>query len=444
MSVENLLLNDILNNNTLYEVYEDCNNKLQYTLDNGEKIKICEMNKLKSDTIILNDEKYFKFITGNAKYIAAYAEINKGNIPMLGSSLANECKAHYVKAIKDQDIVKVPCVTFNKDNAKGSRAFYRNYDFVMDRHHICIITTDLVSPNYLSTILDNILVFKNYGWGSNVANANDVKLLSLKIPKIKKINNKVYLSIDLQRSITKNIEYKLANINSKSEILNTIEKVIDMEIEKYLDNKIQELSKYNNISSLDLVSDNEIFRFIKGNRVTKSRIMTSQTIHNSIPIYSASKFDSEIFGFSNKDFLENNGNVIIENSSILLNADGSTGKTRIKKKGFAINDVVFAIEILDKNISLSYIQRVINNELNKYNLNYTNKLYENDLKQKNIKIRIPLKQNSDIDYDVIKDIDTEVKNIRLKFLNTERMNEVLNFAKDKLFQLILEERSKND
>lgn len=152
MNIKHILLKDILNNNTLYEV-EEIDGRLEYILDeSGEKVGICEIDDVDFNIVSLNNSKYFEFITGMAKYIVSYAENNPGDIPMLGSSLSNDCIAHYIKAIKEDDIIKVPCVSFNKDNAKGSRAFYRDYYFVMDRHHVCILTTDLVSPIYLSLV----------------------------------------------------------------------------------------------------------------------------------------------------------------------------------------------------------------------------------------------------------------------------------------------------
>ena len=180
--VQTQLLKNILENNTLYEV-EDIEGELEYKLDeNGERIKICEIDEIKFDDIKLSNKKYFEFKKGQNKYIVSYAENNKGDIPMLGSSLNNDCIAYYVEPINVDDVINSKCVSFNKDNAKGSRAFLRNYPFIMDRHHIAILQTELISPRYLQIALDKVLMEKNFGWGNNVANAEVIKKLYISIP----------------------------------------------------------------------------------------------------------------------------------------------------------------------------------------------------------------------------------------------------------------------
>jgi hypothetical protein len=228
--VQTQLLKDILENNTLYEV-EEIDSKLEYKLnENGEKIRICEIDEIEFDEIKLSNKKYFEFKKGQNKYIVDYAENNKGDIPMLGSSLTNKCIAYYIIPIDEKDVIYSKCITFNKDNAKGSRAFLRDFPFVMDRHHIAILQTELVSINYSQILIDNILKERNFGWGDNVANAEVVKKLSIKIPKEKKLNHTIYSSYKLQQSIAKNIGEKLTNIKLKEQIINKMLKINEMKI----------------------------------------------------------------------------------------------------------------------------------------------------------------------------------------------------------------------
>lgn len=177
-----------------------------------------DINKIQFDDISLANDTYFEFIKGKNKYIQKYITKNPGEYPILGSSLKNECIANYIKPIDSSDIINKPCVSFNKDNAKGSIPFYRNYPFLMDRHHIAILCSDDIFPQYLYYSLITYFEKSKFGWGENVADVPTVSTHSIPIPKD---YNENYKSIDIQKAIVEFLEYSFDNLER---IKNNIDK----------------------------------------------------------------------------------------------------------------------------------------------------------------------------------------------------------------------------
>jgi len=143
-----------------------------------------DLGKVEFELLSLGNEKIFKFSKGLNKYIRTSVAANPGEVPVVGASLDNEGIYSYVSPISPSDLIDKPSVTFNKDNAKGSRAFFRDYPFVMDRHHIGIIPNDEnVYPKFLYHFLDTFLIAQKFGWGENVATVELIQEASLPIPK---------------------------------------------------------------------------------------------------------------------------------------------------------------------------------------------------------------------------------------------------------------------
>ena len=162
------------------------------------------------ENIALSNEKYFIFIKGKNKYIQRYIQANKGEYPILGSSLKNSCISAYIKPIDESDIINKKSVTFNKDNAKGSVPFFRDYPYLMDRHHIAIIPNDkLVNTRYLEKALIHFFEKSAFGWGDNVADVTAVQKHLVPIPKDL---NKFYSSYQIQEAIVEFLEYSFENI----------------------------------------------------------------------------------------------------------------------------------------------------------------------------------------------------------------------------------------
>ena len=171
------------------------------------------------------DEKVFKFVKGQNKYIRRYVDVNAGEIPVLGSSLDNECIYSKIKPINPKDVVTEESVSFNKDNAKGSRAFHRNYPYLMDRHHIAIIPNKkIVYPQYLQQYLDSFLRSKNYGWGTHVASEKEIRQYKMPVPKNL---NESYTSFILQKAILLFIEYYQNDNNHKLATITEIGKLAE-------------------------------------------------------------------------------------------------------------------------------------------------------------------------------------------------------------------------
>ena len=162
------------------------------------------------ENISLSNKKYFTFIKGKNKYIQRYIQANKGDYPILGSSLKNSCISAYIKPIDESDIINKKSVTFNKDNAKGSVPFFRDYPYLMDRHHIAIIPNDkLIDAKYLEKTLIHFFEKSAFGWGDNVADVTAVQKHLVPIPKDL---NKFYSSYQIQEAIVEFLEYSFENI----------------------------------------------------------------------------------------------------------------------------------------------------------------------------------------------------------------------------------------
>lgn len=182
------------------------------------------------DNIDYSNSEIFKFVKGQNKYIQSYIKNNPGTVAELGSSLTNQCIASYIEPISPSDVINDICVSFNKDNAKGSRAFYRDYPFVMDRHHIAIIpNSKFINIKYFQKYLDQFLILKKYGWGENVASVEEITKYHIPIPK--KINEK-YNSLILQDAIFRFLEFyenkNMAQLDVISRALDDIKQVEEL------------------------------------------------------------------------------------------------------------------------------------------------------------------------------------------------------------------------
>lgn len=443
------MLREILEDTTLYEVIEK-DGKLEYNKKDGKRIKICEIKDVNFYEITaIKSNQYFTIDNGQRITKNKLESTNNGMsnpVEVYSSSEFDEEVFGYIEKTKllelkpNQKIYNGKSILLNTGGSVGAiRLKNKPYEYTtIDNVVVYKSVEKICSIDYLYYALSSVMDRSKFNYANTLRGNDLIKAdLVLRIPEEKKINDKLYSSYDIQLSISKNIEDKINNIQNKINIVEAMMKISEMKIENFLDKRIKELSNKKNLISLELTSKNNYYNFIKGKRITKSEIIGFKTVDNDIPIYSASKFDEEIFGFSNKDFLNKKGNQILTNPSILINADGSTGITRIKKdKKFAINDVVFAIEVLDERISLNYIKRIIDNELLKHNLNYANKLYETDLKNKKINIILPVDNNL-IDYDEIKKIDDEVEKIKKSNHYLINIKEILSLAKEKVLQKII-------
>ncbi len=184
------------------------------------KYKGFKLENMAFETVSFSDSDVFTFVKGLNKYVRTYIDNNAGEIAVMGSSLDNNCITSYIVPIAETDIIRAECVSFNKDNAKGSRAFFRNFPFVMDRHHLALIpNAEKVNAQYLYQFLDYFLQTKSYGWGTNVASVDEIKNYDLVIPKPQ---NDVFSSLDIQEILVEFIAFYQKESDNKADILSKI------------------------------------------------------------------------------------------------------------------------------------------------------------------------------------------------------------------------------
>ena len=196
-----------------------------------EKYLDLDIDNIQFDNISLSNDAYFEFIKGKNKYIQKYITKHPGEYPILGSSLKNECIANYIQPIDMSDVVDKPCVSFNKDNAKGSIPYYRDYPFLMDRHHIGILCSNDISPQYLYYSLKHYFEKSKFGWGDNIASVDEVQKHSVPIPQD---YNEKYKSIDIQKAIVEFLEFWKINYTDDFRQIVTHQKPILEKIKKGL------------------------------------------------------------------------------------------------------------------------------------------------------------------------------------------------------------------
>jgi uncharacterized protein (UPF0332 family) len=187
-----------------------------------------DIEKVKFQIETLSNEEKFSFVNGKAIYGKEFIKNYPGDIPLLSSSLVNNGIVSHVSPESDTHIVKEKCVTFNKDNAAGSRAFYRDFPFVMDRHNYAIIPSNQISCKYLALTLDYLLVINKYGWGDNVANSSEIKKLAISFPKNL---SETYDSYKIQEILVEFIEYYVKRNGSNLQVVNNVSNVL-VQIEK--------------------------------------------------------------------------------------------------------------------------------------------------------------------------------------------------------------------
>ena len=275
------------------------------------------------ENISLSNEKYFTFIKGKNKYIQRYIKVNKGDYPILGSSLKNNCISAYIKPIEESDIVNEKSVTFNKDNTKGSVPFFRDYPYLMDRHHIAIIPNDeVVDAKYLEKSLIRFFENSKFGWGDNVADVSAVQKHLVPIPKDL---NKFYSSYQIQEAIVEFLEackigytdIHRERVNRKQPILKTIKKILVPNTFKYDKKLVESFNLFSKKKGYDLnfedieFEKNDIFNDEKNIQLIGSKKLGThdelKKIHDDkgFPVYDASaniltyikesRFTNEIF-----------------------------------------------------------------------------------------------------------------------------------------------------
>lgn len=319
-----------------------------------------ELDTVEFEGVSFDDNNIFTFVKGLNKYVRAYIDNNAGKIPVMGSSLDNNCISSYIKPIAEKDVIREDCVSFNKDNAKGSRAFFRNFPFVMDRHHLAIIPKgEKVNVKYLYHFLDYFLQTKYYGWGTNVASVDEIKNYSMPIPKP---FNDIYTSVKIQEILVEFVECYQKETNRRLGVLNNISNkiteaeslVLPLFFSKH-PSVIKRFDAFCRMKKFDLTLEELIFEYNAYDKVFDTvsptiKIKDNETLNKgTYPVVSQS-FD-KINGYTNLQ----TGYIDAEENPVIIFGDHTAILKFINFKFFAGADGTKIFKSKNENISTKYL-----------------------------------------------------------------------------------------
>ncbi len=435
MSVENILLKDILNNNTLYEV-EEINGKLEFVLDgDGNKIEICEIDELDFDIQTIEKDKYAIFNAGISPKSIYYNEENNGyefhqgktyyGDTYLGDSPIYTNKLT-TKSIKNDIIIsmRAPAGTLNIN---------RKYNEICLGRGLGAIRVS--EDNYYKYIFygyKSLNLNGNMGMGFTSINKADIETKKIKIPKSIQKNKIHYSSLKLQKSIAKNIENKLNDIDRRYSILDTIdilnnsliETMIREILNNTLDDTIEIKNNYLHISQIKWKEDNsfnDIFKVITPPLKIKDTEMLELGKH---PVVSQS--NGLINGYTN----ENDGIVFINEKPIIIFGDHTTIIKYIDFNFYAGADGTKILQPLPIIYSkFAYYLALFRIKSTGYQRHFSI-FKEIIFKIPDISIIDKNKYSSyDLQIAISKYMDNKIFEIEKKNINTNQMRKVLEYAK---------------
>lgn len=180
-----------------------------------KKTKDCQNLNLKNIEFDYYQLKnLFEAKGGNSEYTKKYITEHPGEYPLLTGKLDNESIEAYIDTYNFEG----ECITYNKDNAGGSRAFYRpkGFKFSMNSHHIALFKKESLPDNindldykYSMYVLNRLFETNKYGWETS-ANWDRIQKEIIPIPK--PISN--YTSYDIQKAIAEFIEHVYKNFDN--------------------------------------------------------------------------------------------------------------------------------------------------------------------------------------------------------------------------------------
>ncbi|MFL0684428.1 MAG: restriction endonuclease subunit S [Algoriphagus aquaeductus] len=391
----------------------------------------------------------FKFVKGLNKYIRKSVEANPGEIPVVGASLDNEGIYSHVTPLDKKDVISEISVSYNKDNARGSRAFYRDYPFIMDRHHLAIIPNQSnIFPKYLFHFLNLFLKEKNFGWGDNVATVEAVQEAEFPLPK----PSQGFSSLQIQEILVRFIEHgqsahqrrldgcaiirPILDKMERSVVPRTLEKSrgarklikeflkekgIELDYEKveFEEKKVSDIAEFPSVTRVLGGVDLKLDDYYKLEPTEREKY---------VPLVSGTVENNQISGFIRRDRISENN----------LSPEPCLSWTRIngsiffrQEKSVCINDDSFVL-IQKKGISdLNYLKNLIPIEASKSGFGWGNKAGVSKIKDLKILVPIDLNELSSI----------EIQGILTQFFDQylERVNHNRRVA-DKLERQIAEYR----
>ena len=452
MNIENILLKDILNNNTLYEVEEDTHGKLQYKLDDsGEKIRICEIDEIEWDTNFNNVDDVCSFIgKGKTPKYVDYSSIQVIKSGQARGMYEFDLSTKYYTdedklSYDDERILKRGDLVINTTGV-GTVGRVTAYILKDQYHtpdsHMCIMRSkENISFRYL--LLNFVGIgFKNLekmaeGTGGQIElGIGKIKSISILVPKENKYNGKQYSTHKLQESIAKNIEEKINDIDRKYKILEKIEMLNNMQIEKLLhgiyNNCIYDEIKVNNtyiqLKNIEWDENISFSEFYKP-LIPPCKIQNSELKEiGNYPVVSQSK------GLINGYIDKKDGLIEIEDKPLIIFGDHTTIIKYIDFDFFAGADGTKILKTLDSIYSkYAYYSSLFRIQSSGYQRHFT--LF------KKIEFKLPKYKNIN-SYDLQKEmsnyIDTKITEIKNKDFNTNNMKKILDQLKEKIIEPLLE------
>lgn len=377
------------------------------------KYEDLDIDEVRFEKILLANENYFEFIKGKNKYIQRYIKVNKGEYPILGSSLKNDCIADYIKPIDKSDIVNQKCVSFNKDNAKGSVPFFRDYPFLMDRHHIAIVpNNELVDAHYLTKSLIYFFKTRNFGWGDNVADVASVQKHFVPIPK--SLNDE-YTSLKIQEAIVEFLEnWKVRctdvhreRASKKKPIYETIKKILVSNTFKGDEKLVENFNSFIKNRKYDLKFSDIEFETRPLHKVSDFPIMTRvsggtdltideyMSLNNDekekyFALVSATVENNQISGYVHKDRLQEKS---LSRSNVITWTRINSDFFFLQKKPVCTNDDSFVMDV-KSNFSVKFVRFSTIATMKKKKFHWGNKAGKNVVKELEILIPKQLKNYS--------------------------------------------------
>lgn len=166
-----------------------------------------EITDIKFNEVDYTFNNFFDFNGGSSAYTKPYYtnSNNKGDYPLLtGSTNIVE----YIKPINANDVTQAPAISYNKDNDKGSVAFYHTQPFIVGGHHYVLKMKDEflrdIDLKYTYCLL-NEHFSKNMYFQSKEPRANSGTIKEVRFLKPQPLNK--YSSLDLQQILANFIEH---------------------------------------------------------------------------------------------------------------------------------------------------------------------------------------------------------------------------------------------
>jgi len=374
--------------------------------DKTGKYDDLDIDDIQFEEISLADEKYFEFIKGKNHYIKKYNLLNKGQYPLATGSVKNASITYHIKPINNSDIVIKKCISFNKDG--DSQVFYRDYDFLMDRHHIAIVPTDNILAKYLYFSIIPYFRKMKFGWGENVADVPTVSKHYIAIPKDL---DKTYTSFKIQEVIVEFLEFWKDGytdvirdkVSKKKPIYEAIGRIVvqnTFKYDKFLVEKFNDFAKKQD-SNLKLEDIDYIEKPLYD--IAKFPAMARVSGGVDLKIYEYEELDTEeqkqyfalvsgtvennqISGYINKDRLTEKS---LSNSNVITWTRINSNIFFIQKKPVCTNDDSFVMDI-NSNSSIEYVKLSTMVAMKKKSFHWGNKAGKTVVKSSHL--QIPIKE----------------------------------------------------